>query len=198
MLKTPRRRGRPKPFDMSVTEPRTEAHPDRRWLWFAGVFVGGLALDQLTKLWAEQHVRGHGIIQVVDGLFDLRFARNRGAFFSMGARLPDELRIALFAAVAVGASLWMLKLYRESAREQRRLRAALALLVSGGIGNLIDRLRQGEVTDFLHLHFGEVFHWATFNAADIYITAGLILLLPELFVAEPVPERPDATPSQPS
>jgi signal peptidase II len=170
---------------------------DHRWHWLGVGVPLAVAVDQASKLWAEVHVRGHGIQQVIEGFFDLRFARNRGAFFSMGSRLPELWRLTLFASVAVIASLWMLKLYRESQHEQRRLRAALALLISGAIGNLIDRLRQGEVTDFLHLHFGEVFHWATFNAADIYIAAGLLLLAPEIFASPAKSSQPDAQPDAP-
>jgi signal peptidase II len=47
----------------------------------------------------------------------------------------------------------------------------------GAIGNAIDRMRSGEVVDFLHVHAGEAFHWATFNVADVYITVGVVLLL---------------------
>lgn len=172
---------------MSAPLPGPATVPDRRTAWLAAVVVLGLTIDQWSKLWAESHVRGGGVQQVIEGFFDLRFARNRGAFFSMGAQLPELLRRGLFVTAAIVASLWMLRLYRQSQPEQRRLRAALALLISGAMGNLVDRVRQGEVTDFLHLHFGELFHWATFNAADIYITAGLCLLIPELFVTGPRP-----------
>jgi signal peptidase II len=60
------------------------------------------------------------------------------------------------------------------------LRIGLGLLWAGGAGNLCDRLRRGEVIDFMHLHVREVFHWATFNLADVYLTVGLALLIVDL------------------
>jgi signal peptidase II len=60
-------------------------------------------------------------------------------------------------------------------------RAALLLFLSGAIGNFIDRVIEGEVVDFMHLHYQDALHWATFNVADVYITAGFVLLLVDSF-----------------
>jgi signal peptidase II len=145
------------------------------WL-SAAVLCAGIAIDQLSKHWADAQLKLRGIVEVVPGLLDLRYARNPGAFFSLGAGLPPSARrIVLTLAGTVVLGL-IGALYRRTAAGQGRLRMALVLLASGAIGNLIDRVRSGEVVDFVHLHYGAVLRWATFNVADALITFGLVLL----------------------
>ena len=83
----------------------------------------------------------------------------------------------------------MLKLYKDTPHKQGVLRWALVLLLTGAVGNLIDRVLYGEVIDFLHLHFKDVFHWATFNVADMCISAGLCLLIADLFITGNKPSQ---------
>jgi lipoprotein signal peptidase len=143
--------------------------------WVVGIGFGTV-LDQLAKRWAEQHIRMRGIVTLIPDVLDLRFARNPGAFFSLGAALPDALRRTLLCTASLLVLAIILRLYRRTPPEQRALRWGLALLSGGALGNLIDRVRAGEVTDFVHLHAGAVLHWATFNIADVAITIGLGLL----------------------
>jgi signal peptidase II len=138
-----------------------------------GLIVG---LDQLTKHWAEVYVRPRGIVTVIPELMDLRYARNAGAFFSLGADLAAPLRRGLLSTASVLMLLLSGALYLRADAASSRLRWALSLLAAGAVGNLIDRVRSGEVVDFVHLHVGPLLHWATFNLADAAITAGLLLL----------------------
>lgn len=144
------------------------------------VIVSGVALDQITKQLAEAKLRSVQIVSVVEGFFELRYSRNTGAFFSIGESVPDGPRRAGFVVLTLAAIGLMAHLYRKAGESQKTLRWALVLLCTGALGNLIDRVRYGEVIDFLHLHFREVFHWATFNVADIYIAGGLVLLVWDL------------------
>ena len=145
------------------------------------VVIVGVALDQATKLWAETTLAGRGVVQVIDGYFDLRLSHNRGAFFSMGQHLPEAVRAGLFIVASIVAVTVMVRMLGKTPYTQHAQRWALMCLCTGAVGNMIDRARAGEVTDFLHLHLREIFHWATFNVADIFIAAGLLLLLLELF-----------------
>lgn len=158
----------------------------RRWVVLGVALPLLLALDQVTKQIADRTL-GHrpDAVTVVEGFFMLRYARNRGAFFSMGETLPDGLRLALFVGVAAIAVAFMLVLYRRARTDQWALRTALLVLIAGAIGNLVDRALYGEVIDFLHLHWRDAFHWATFNVADIYIVLGVVLLLVDTFHAAP-------------
>jgi signal peptidase II len=149
-------------------------------VWWIGPWVAalgfGTVLDQLTKHWAEHHVRPRGIVTLVPELLDLRYVRNPGAFFSLGAVLEPDLRRVLLCGASLLVLILIVGLYRRLPGGGARARWGLALLGAGAIGNLIDRIRDGEVVDFVHLHYGAVLRWATFNVADVAITLGLCLL----------------------
>lgn len=148
-----------------------------RGLTFGLLVTAGALLDQLGKYWAHTSIRPRMIVPVWEGFFELRYSLNTGAFFSFGSNLPDAFRRAFFIVAPTLALGLIVAVYRQTRITQRRQAWALCLLASGAVGNLIDRIRSGAVIDFLHLHYGEVFHWATFNIADIWIAAGLTLLI---------------------
>jgi signal peptidase II len=177
----------------------TDRRPGARALVPLVVALGfGTVLDQLAKHWAELHLRPRGIVTLVPELFDLRYVRNPGAFFSLGAELAPDLRRALLCAASVLVLALIAGLYVRTRAEDARTRWGLALLGAGAIGNLIDRARQGEVVDFLHLHYGAVLRWATFNVADVAITLGLCLLAWDLLrprVAPALPSQPAPNPA---
>jgi signal peptidase II len=154
---------------------------DSRWKTLGIVMVIGTVADQITKKIADARLRDVGIVEVVEGYFQLRYSRNPGAFFSLGANLPPLFRRTFFITSTIVAMALMVKLYKDTPWGQKALRWALVLLLTGAVGNLIDRVLYGEVVDFLHLHWEDVFHWATFNVADMCISAGLCLLLWDLF-----------------
>jgi signal peptidase II len=165
--------------------------------FFGTVLLGTLA-DQWTKAWVLEHVRPVGKVTLVSDVLDLVYTENAGAFFSLGASLPEEARRPLLVLAGVVALGLIAAIYRRTHAGQPRLRAALALLAAGAVGNLVDRIVRGSVIDFVHLHVGTVFRWATFNVADVAITAGLLLLLLDLLrPGERAPERAplDARPS---
>jgi signal peptidase II len=157
--------------------------PNARRTTLAGACGLGVIVDRATKLWAEQVLARHEVVSVLDGYLELRRSHNRGAFFSWGANLPGALRVGLFLAATLAALAYIAHLLRHTPETQSRQRWALTLLASGAIGNAIDRALHGEVTDFLHLHLREVFHWATFNVADILIAAGLGLVVVDAWAA---------------
>jgi signal peptidase II len=148
--------------------------PLARLALVAGAAVG---LDQLGKAWARAELPRRGIVQVVQCCCELRLSHNRGAFFGLGSHLPEALRRSAFVVASLVIIALLLRLLRRTPEAERTLRRALTLLCAGAAGNLIDRVRTGEVTDFVHLHLGNIFHWATFNFADVLIAAGLVLLL---------------------
>ncbi len=146
-----------------------------RVVWYA-VAAAVVVLDQWTKAMALQLLM-YAEPVVVTGFFNLTLLFNKGAAFSL---LSDAggWQHWLFSGVAlVVAALILVWLYRLPA--QARLEPwALALVLGGAVGNLIDRLRFGHVVDFIQLHYHE-FYWPAFNIADAAITigAGLLLLL---------------------
>ena len=150
----------------SVSRSRTGAI-----LWFALAFLVILA-DQASKAWAND-VLAASWIQVT-GFFNLVLLRNTGSAFSFLADAGGWQKL-LFSAVAIGVSAAMAAvIWKHSA--EKLAPAAAALVLGGAIGNLIDRLMLGSVTDFIDLHIGDI-HWPAFNIADSAIVLGVIFFI---------------------
>ncbi|MCK9381158.1 MAG: signal peptidase II [Sulfuritalea sp.] len=141
-----------------------------RWLLLAAIV---LVLDQASKTWILASFP-HTERQSVTSFFNLVLVFNPGASFSFLADAGGWQKW-FFVVLALGISLWLLSLLRKHAQE-RLLPAALALILGGAVGNVIDRLRFGAVVDFLDFHLAG-YHWPAFNVADSAITVGVALML---------------------
>lgn len=143
--------------------------------WMAWLLISGLVVlvDQLSKYWVQGHF-SLGESREITGFFNLVLVYNTGAAFSFLAAEAGWQRL-LFTGIAVVASvviIFMLRRYPDN----RVLSLALALILGGAIGNLVDRLLLGHVVDFLDFHLGG-YHWPAFNGADSAITLGAVLLV---------------------
>jgi signal peptidase II len=148
---------------------------DARVRLAVGMAFGVVFLDQLTKGLIAATMTPFQSIPVLP-FFALTYVRNTGAAFSLLSTAPGWVRIPLFVAVTIGA-LWLLAgTLRQTSPERRGLVLAMGAIVGGAIGNLMDRLRWGEVVDFLHFHVGG-WSWPMFNVADSAITVGVIVVL---------------------
>ncbi len=146
-----------------------------RWLGLAALVI---ILDQISKLWIISHfVYGEGL-RVTD-FFNLVHARNMGAAFSFLSDAGGWQRW-LFSAIAVVAAVWITWLLRKHAQE-KLFCFALALILGGALGNLIDRIAYGYVVDFLDFYW-KSYHFPAFNVADSAITCGATLLVLESFM----------------
>ncbi|HET9299470.1 MAG TPA: signal peptidase II [Candidatus Polarisedimenticolaceae bacterium] len=148
-----------------------------RAAWVCSLLLACVGCDQVTKALAAQHLAGHPPVLFLGGAVRLLYAENTGAFLSLGAGLPEAVRLWVFVIVT-GAVLALLLTYavmhRDTLRPWEML--ALALVVGGGIGNLLDRIFLGLVRDFLFLGVGRL-RTGVFNVADMAITGGALLML---------------------
>ena len=143
--------------------------------------VGGwliviLFLDQLTKAIVDRSMSLHDSIPIIDGFFSLTYVRNTGAAFGIFAGSHESFRLpflVLVSIIAIGVIVVMLKRLHE---KETGLITALAFILSGAIGNLIDRILYGEVIDFLDFYWSN-YHWPAFNLADSFITVGVAITL---------------------
>lgn len=167
----------------------------RNWI-FAVVTVLGVALDQASKAWIVATLPDAGSrgIAIVPGFFDLVHARNPGAAFGL---LRDfEYRHLVFVGFTVVAVFVVLDMLRKLREDDRYMTLVLGLVMSGAVGNAIDRVRHRWVTDFLRFHiespaslkawmehtFGTN-EYPAFNLADTWLVVGILLyVVHELFL----------------
>lgn len=142
-----------------------------------------LLLDQGTKAWALARLRPVAMIEVIPDFFRLTFATNRGVAFSLFADGPEGTRYILSAIALLAAGMVSYQQWRTPVGYQR-MQWSFSLLLAGILGNLIDRIRFGEVIDFLDFHLAERYAWPTFNVADAVICVGAGLLAIELLREE--------------
>ena len=149
--------------------PRTRSFP-LRGLLFLGLAVLVVVGDQLTKRLAEDRLREKGSVPVVDDILRLTYVQNRGAAFGL---LQDQtMFFVLVGIVVIGV---IAASYRYLPRSGFLLHLALGLQLGGAIGNLIDRIRQGYVVDFVDFGYHANW-WPVFNVADSAIVVGVALL----------------------
>jgi signal peptidase II len=170
------------------------------WVGLLLVFVGSVALDQATKLHAQRDLlrwessENHKLYsgksfnvtsvgagsQFEEGEYlglDMTYSRNTGAAFSMLADLDDKIRVPFFYGVTLFAVIAIALFFKSTPLDHRMTRFGLIMILSGAIGNFIDRLRWGYVVDFIDVEW-RVLGWqhdfAIFNVADVAINIGVI------------------------
>jgi len=147
----------------------------KRRIALALIIVLTIALDQGTKVLARQSLR-NAFPRHYAGVLTLMYTENPGAFLSLGSNLPANVRQLIFdGLVSVGLLVAVFVLFT-GRMQPGGDDVAIAFIIGGGVGNLIDRFRLGgRVTDFLYLAAGPL-HTGIFNAADMAITGGVLWL----------------------
>ena len=140
--------------------------------------VAGLIVlsDQISKALILKHLPRHHSIPIIAGLFDITHIRNPGGAFGLMASMSPTVRTVVFlfiSSLAVGLILYF---YIKTPPSQALLATGFALIFGGAIGNLIDRVRFGNVVDFLDIYLGNL-HWPAFNIADSAITVGIFIFI---------------------
>ncbi len=148
------------------------------WGWRPFTLIAGLVVvvDQMTKWLILTSIPLYHSIVIVPGFFNLTHIRNPGGAFGFMAAGSPGVRNILFLGVAAIAMGLIVYYYRQTPRTHPYLAAALAGIFGGAVGNLIDRVRFGEVIDFLDVYIG-AYHWPAFNVADSAICVGITLFV---------------------
>jgi signal peptidase II len=142
------------------------------WLTVSAIVI---ALDQLTKHIALAELQPYAPHAVIPGLLNWTLAFNTGAAFSFLHDAGGWQRW-LFSALAITVSLVLIVWLRRLPRGDWRTALPLSLVIGGALGNLIDRVRFGHVTDFIEVYYGQ-WSWPAFNIADSAICVGAVLLI---------------------
>lgn len=159
-----------------------------RWLWLSLLVI---VLDQLTKIWANTSLLPYTPFELFSG-FNLTLSYNKGAAFSFLANAGGWQRW-FFTVLAAGVSVYIFIWLRRLQSHERGIAIALALILGGAIGNVIDRLYLGHVVDFIDIYYlsdsclpffgrlGGGCHWPAFNIADSAIFLGAIMMIVDSF-----------------
>jgi signal peptidase II len=149
-----------------------------RILLVAGVAVVVFALDRVTKAWVTENIPLGTARLVVGDYVRIVHAQNTGAAFGL---LPE--RTTLLSILSVVAVLAIVYYYRQIASNSSLVSATLGMQLGGAFGNLLDRVTQGYVVDFVDVGIGDIRFWA-FNVADSSIVVGIILVTAALWYEE--------------
>lgn len=135
-----------------------------------------IAVDQYTKHLIIESFALHHSLTVIENFFDLVHTRNRGIAFGLFAGQGSRTQTIVLVVTSCLAIAFILYLLKGLQGKHRYATVTLSLILGGAIGNLTDRIRWGEVVDFIDLHWYQ-YHWPAFNAADAAISTGLVLLI---------------------
>lgn len=148
--------------------------PLRTYFLMIGIILGGIALDQLTKLLAVRYLMPVDTVPLWENVLHLTYVENTGAAFGM---MKDArwVFLILSSAAIVGIALYLFFGYARTTLAT----VAFSMIVSGGIGNMIDRIALGYVIDFIDFR---LIHFAVFNGADSFVCVGAGLLVLSLIL----------------
>ncbi len=149
--------------------------PKKYLVFFPTAFLI-IALDQLTKHCVTARMLLHESIAVIGGFLNITYVRNPGAAFGFLAHATPLFRFSFFALITLLAIGLIFFYVIKAGEENPRLILALSFVFGGAAGNLIDRLRYGEVVDFIDVYL-KTYHWPAFNIADSAISLGAFFML---------------------
>lgn len=164
-----------------------------RHVILAMVSLGTLALDQASKAQVMLTMRLHESILIIPGCFNLTYIRNPGAAFGLLATGSSMFRMIFFGFTSFFALALLGTIFYRLRQDDWMGQVCIAAILGGAIGNQLDRLRFGEVIDFLDFYLRS-YHWPAFNVADAAISVGVACLIfrfaverkePEVVVKEP-------------
>ncbi len=152
-----------------------------KWLWLSTLAI---VLDQLTKYYAEAELLLHKPVAIFPG-FNFTLMYNKGAAFSFLSEAGGWQRIffvTLSTVISIFLIFWLKQITRDEKQKHNQiLQIAIALILGGAIGNLIDRALTGEVIDFIQVYYS-TYYFPAFNIADSAITLGAGLLILDMFL----------------
>lgn len=143
-----------------------------------------IALDQITKIAVIRDLRLYDSITVIPGFFSIVHVRNRGIAFGLLSHLGSNWGTFLVSATTTAAIILLVLWLSRLRAGDNRTAFGLSLIIGGAVGNLIDRLRLGEVVDFLDFYVGSV-HWPAFNVADSAVTVGTFWVVLSMVLYHP-------------
>lgn len=148
-----------------------------RIIVFLSLIVINFGCDQIFKSIVREKIKYNEHIQLVGNNFILTKVENTGAFLSLGSTLNPVIRDTLLLAFPTLVIIVLLVWVFIKNKLKMDILIGLAFIIGGGIGNIVDRILYGSVTDFLHINLGGIFRTGIFNMADVSVMTGMFFLL---------------------
>ena len=146
------------------------------YIKLVGIAGSVVLVDQVVKWIITGMIPLHQSIAVIPGFFNITHIQNAGGAFGFLADQDTGLRIVIFVIFSSLAAGLIFYFYKKTVDTLPFLSSGFALIFGGAIGNLIDRVRFGRVTDFLDVYVGDL-HWPVFNVADSAVSIGIVIFL---------------------
>lgn len=166
-----------------------------RYLLLGLLSLAIVVVDQVTKVSVMESMRLHESIPVIANLFSITYIRNPGAAFGFLSSSSSSFRFVFFGVTSIFAVGLLAMIMVRMPKDDWMGRLSVAGILGGAVGNLLDRLRYGEVIDFLDFYING-YHWPAFNVADSAITVGVVFLILH-FATEKEPEDHPVVSEQP-
>ncbi len=144
------------------------------------ILVANISCDQISKSIVRQNIEYNSRIEVISDYLILTKVENTGAFLGLGKNLPRSLYqflMIILPLIVIGYALYFL--FKRS-NMRKLLCLGISCFIGGGLGNILDRILYGSVTDFLFFDF-VLFHTGVVNMADISVTIGFFFIMYELY-----------------
>lgn len=171
--------------------------PSIRYLLLGLLSLAIVVVDQATKVYVMETMRLHESIPVIANLFSITYIRNPGAAFGFLSSSSSSFRFVFFGLTSIFAVGLLGMIMVRMPKEDWMGRLSVAGILGGAIGNLLDRLRYGEVIDFLDFYVNG-YHWPAFNVADSAITVGVVFLILHFATEKEPADQPVASEQPPS
>lgn len=146
-----------------------------------GLAIVIILLDQFTKVLVQENIPLHSSVGVIDGFFDLTHIRNTGVAFGFLDTINIPFKPALMTAISLIALIAIVFFTSQVSQQERISKLGLTLILGGAIGNLIDRVVNGYVVDFIDVYWG-TWHFWVFNVADSAISIGTCCLIIDMAI----------------
>lgn len=145
------------------------------------IVILSIGLDQVSKKIVRNTIAYHENIEVAGKYFTLTKVENTGAFLSLGNELPKFFYYLLMVVLPILVIGYAVHYLLSKKEVSKALEIGISLVVGGGLGNIIDRILYGSVTDFMYMDF-IIFHTGVFNIADMCVMAAMGFLLFDMYI----------------
>jgi signal peptidase II len=147
-----------------------------KFLLLFSLFAVGCNTDLTTKKWAESRLKDDVSIPVIDNVFDFTYVENHAVSFGLLHEIPYSLRLPVIFTLTISASLLILFMIWNWRNRKTIHLIPLVLILAGAVGNILDRMMNGYVIDFIHFHYDYKWDFPVFNIADMLVFCGVVLL----------------------